>query len=153
MVDMAVSHSQQQLHCLDSCTSSLDIRLQLASASPRYSVSSLQMSASVPLRSRSSSDLQNGSACKGDDLRDVKQQAADTCDELQRIREDRDQLRIALDSALSQTQQLGALQSEVSMLKGQLEETRQLTVQQMARTQSAVSLLGPEYDQVCSSRG
>ena len=83
------------------------------------------MSASVPLRSRSSSDLQNGSACKGDDLRDVKQQAADTCDELQRIREDRDQLRIALDSALSQTQQLGALQSEVSMLKGQLEETLQ----------------------------
>ncbi|KAK9840450.1 hypothetical protein WJX74_010041 [Apatococcus lobatus] len=150
MVDMAVSHSQQQLQCLDSCSSSFDLRLQLVSSSPRHSVSSLQTSSSVPIRSRSSSDLQHGASCKGEsasDRRDAKLQAAETSDELQRIREDRDQLRIALDSALSQTQQLGALQSEVSMLKGQLEETRQLTAQQMARTQSVVSLPGPEYDQ------
>ena len=151
MVEMAVSHSHQQLQCLDSCSKSFELRMQRTAFSPRHSVSSLQTGASLPVRCRSSSDLQNGSSSKAgaaENLRDAKQQAAETDDELQRVMEDRDQLRIALASALSQTQQLGALQSEVSMLKGQLEETRQLTAQQMARTQSAVSLPGPEYDQV-----
>ena len=102
----------------------------------------------MPARTRSSSDLQHGSSSKGEsaeDLRDAQQQVAEATKELQRLREDRDQLRVALASALSQTQQLGALQSEVSMLKGQLEETRQMTMHSMVRNQSAVSL---PYDQV-----
>ncbi len=78
----------------------------------------------------------------------AKQQAAEALQELKRVLEDRDQLRLALDGALSQSQHLGALQSEVNMLKGQLEETRQLTAQQMTRTTSTLSLPGHDDDQV-----
>ena len=130
-------------------SASASAELDLQAAHGRWhNPSAAQASSPMPARIRSTSDLQHGSSSKEEsaqDLRDAQQQAAEANKELQRLREDRDQLRVALASALSQTQQLGALQSEVSMLKGQLEETRQMTMHSMTRTASAVSL---PYDQV-----
>ncbi len=146
MADMALSHSQQQLRWLHNCDCCLDV--QLTTLSRPTSAAAPGTPLPMPARSRSSSDLQHGSFSKeefAEDLRDAQQQAAEANEELQRLREDSEQLRVALASALSQTQQLGALQSEVSMLKGQLEETRQMTQQSMNRSQSTVSL---PYDQV-----
>ena len=146
MAGMALSHSKQQLQWLHSCDSYLE--MQPSAQSKSHSSAAAQASSPMPPRIRSTSDLQHGSSSKeesAEDLRDAQQQAAEAHEELQRLREDRDQLRVALASALSQTQQLGALQSEVSMLNRQLEETRQMTMHSMNRTQSTLSL---PYDQV-----